>query len=438
MSIDKYLKNIKNKINKDNDNRINKKINKNNKINNFNNKNNNYNSNSNNLNNSFNHFNFKINTTIDEYDVVIIGAGPIGCITGENIKNGKVLIVEEHNAIGVPLQCAGIISKKGVKELGNPKGCVNTVRGAHIYSKNQHIQIGNEEIRAYIFERKIMDKDIGIRAVKNKNIDIWLKSYGKVKDNKDECGVSIVKMGKNYNLNPKIIVGADGAKSTVGKSLNLVNKREILSGAQIEFVNVNNIDDDFVYIFCDRDYCEDFFIWIIPMGKDRVRVGLCDNGNTYNKLINFVNNHPIGSKLLKNAIPVEFSVGTLPIGYSKTVYKNVLLVGDSAGHVKPLSGGGLYYGAKCAKICGKVIDEYLLNKDKKVLKEYEKKWKNLIKREIDFGLRFRKILKKMDNRQYDKLLKFINDYNLTEFINKYGDMDSPSIVVKKVFKECML
>lgn len=393
----------------------------------------------------------------EKYDVIIVGGGPAGCITGEHIKNHKVLIIEEHNTIGVPLQCAGLISKRGVEELGNPQGVVNKIKGAYIYSKNENIKIGNEEIRAYVFERKIMDKDIAKRA--SKKVDFLLNAYGKLietpnnfkknkggllnnlnnllKKSKDNnYSLQINHMGEIYRVNPKIIVGADGARSNIGKSAGIPMNREVLSGAQIELINVD-VDDDFVYVFLDKSYCKDFFTWIIPMGKDRARVGLCDSSNAYNKLINFINNHPIASQMLKNATPVEFSVGALPLGYPKnTVKGNLLLVGDAAGQVKPISGGGLYYGAKSAKICGKIIDEYLTEDkyDLKYLKNYETLWKREIGREIDFGIKFRSILKKMNNDNIDKFLEFIIENEFIEHIIKKGDMDNPSKVLRDILK----
>ncbi|AEH06107.1 geranylgeranyl reductase family protein [Methanothermococcus okinawensis] len=392
----------------------------------------------------------------EKYDVVIIGGGPVGCITGEHIKNHKVLIVEEHQTIGAPLQCAGLVSKKGVEELGNPKGAVNKIRGAYIHSKNHTVKIGNEEVRAYVFERKVMDKDIAIRA--SKKVDFLLKAYGRLITDKNNTinekknllnfnrlnflkrsgnkyGLSINHLRDTYKLYPKVVIGADGARSSIGKSAGIPMNREILSGAQVEVVNVD-IDDDFVHVFFDKSYCKDFFMWIIPMGKDRARVGMCDSSNTYNKLLNFINNHPIASEILKNAVPVEFSVGALPIGHLKTTVKNnLMLVGDAAGQVKPLSGGGLYYGAKCAKICGKIVDEFLSNDyNINYLKKYELMWRKSIGNEIDFGLRFRSILKKMDDKKLNMFLEFVIKNNLIEYINEKGDMDNPSTILKDLFK----
>ncbi|XRO77561.1 geranylgeranyl reductase family protein [Methanocaldococcus sp. 10A] len=369
----------------------------------------------------------------NDYDVVIIGGGPIGCITGENIKNGKVLIVEEHQSIGVPLQCAGLISKNGVKELGNPKGVVNKIKGAYIYSKNNVVKIGNEEIRAYVFERKVMDKDIAIRA--SKKCDFLLKAYGEIEKDKDGYKVKIAHLGEEIELKPKIIVGADGAKTITGKKLGLVNNknREILSSCQFEMVNAN-VDDDFVYVFLDKRYSERFFTWIIPMGNDRVRVGLIDKGNCYNKLMKFINENEIAKGILKKATITEFSTGSLPIGYLDKAFKNnALLVGDAACHVKPLSGGGLYFGAMGGKIAGEVTSKYL-NDEINSLELYDKKWKGKFGNEIKNSLLIRKIFLKLSNDTLNKLIRKLASSDLIDYINKHGDMDRQAFLAMKVLK----
>ncbi|XRO74863.1 geranylgeranyl reductase family protein [Methanocaldococcus sp. 28A] len=369
----------------------------------------------------------------NDYDVVIIGGGPIGCITGENIKNGKVLIVEEHQSIGVPLQCAGLISKNGVKELGNPKGVVNKIKGAYIYSKNNSVKIGNEEIRAYVFERKVMDKDIAIRA--SKKCDFLLKAYGEIEKDKESYKVKITHLGKEMKLKPKIIVGADGVKTITGKKLGLVNNknREILSSCQFEMVNAN-IDDDFVYVFLDKRYSKRFFTWIIPMGNDRVRVGLIDKGNCYNKLMKFINENEIAKEILKKATITEFSTGSLPIGYLDKAFKNnVLLVGDAACHVKPLSGGGLYFGAMGGKIAGEIISKYL-NDEINSLELYDKRWKEKFGNEIKNSLLIRKIFLKLGDDTLDKFIKKLSESDLIDYINKHGDIDKQAYLVMKVLK----
>ncbi len=374
-----------------------------------------------------------INLYKEDYDVIVIGGGPIGCITGENIKNYKVLIVEEHQSIGVPLQCAGLISKRGVRELGNPKGCVNKVRGAYIYTKNNMIKIGNEEIKAYVFERKIMDKDIAIRA--SKKCDFLLKAYGEIEKNKNSYYVKINHLGEDIILYPKVIVGSDGSKSITGKKLGLVNnkKREILSSCQFEMVNAN-CDDNFVYVFLDKKYSKNFFAWIIPMGNDRVRVGLVDKGNCYNKLLKFINENKFAREILEKATITEFSTGSLPIGYlDKTVKDNVLLVGDAACHVKPLSGGGLCFGAIGGRIAGEVITKYL-NGDIEGLELYDKLWKESFGKEIKRGLLLRNVFLKLENDTLDKIIEKLAKSDLIDYINNYGDMDIQTPLIMKIFK----
>jgi flavin-dependent dehydrogenase len=189
-----------------------------------------------------------------------------------------------------------------------------------------------------------------------------------------------------------------------------------------------------VYVFLDRRYSERFFTWIIPMGKDRVRVGLIDKGNCYTKLMKFITEHEIAKEILRDATITEFSTGSLPIGYLDRAFKdNVLLVGDAACHVKPLSGGGLYFGAIGGKIAGEIISKYL-NGEIDSLTLYNKKWKDAFGNEIKNGLRVRKFLLKLGEDTLDELIGKLAKSDLIDYINKHGDMDRQASLAIKVLK----
>ena len=71
------------------------------------------------------------------YDVVIVGAGPVGCRVGELLgkKGLKVLVLEEHSEIGKPVQCAGLVSHRIFDLSGVSKDVVvNVVKKARIFS----------------------------------------------------------------------------------------------------------------------------------------------------------------------------------------------------------------------------------------------------------------------------------------------------------------
>ena len=62
------------------------------------------------------------------YDVIIVGAGPAGSLAARRIaeKGIKVLLIEEHMNIGLPVHCSGWVSgcpftEKLIDEFGRDK-----------------------------------------------------------------------------------------------------------------------------------------------------------------------------------------------------------------------------------------------------------------------------------------------------------------------------
>ena len=113
------------------------------------------------------------------------------------------------------------------------------------------------------------------------------------------------------------------------------------------------------------------------------------------------------------------------LGFTQGFYKNIALVGDAACQIKPLTGGGIYYGLKSAESLAKCIRD-----DK--LDEYDKRLKKKYGKEIRFGLKARQTYERLNN---DKLKDiFLIFKKNARFIEKIANFENHSIVFKEALK----
>ena len=114
-----------------------------------------------------------------------------------------------------------------------------------------------------------------------------------------------------------------------------------------------------------------------------------------------------------------------------------MLVGDAAAQVKPTSGGGIYPGLICATHCANTAIEALEKNDfsPSFLKKYQKNWEKEIGFELKIGMKFRKIFKNLSDKQFNNIVEKFQDPKIIETINKYGDIDYPSKLLKPLLKK---
>jgi geranylgeranyl reductase family protein len=378
-----------------------------------------------------------------EYDVSIVGGGPIGgYIAGEIAKkNFKVSIFEKNKKIGIPVNCAGLVTPRVFKYLDISKKIViqNKVKGANIHSPSGNIlTIGGDKVHAFVIDRSKFDKEIIKKSEKN-GTDIFLKSNV----------LSAQKIGNHIELktsqNPKIkcrlLVGADGPYSKIRERFAFPEPTELIRGIGAEVSNIN-IDSNFVEIFIGRNIAPGFFAWIIPTDKygTKARIGLCIHQKAINSpkyyLSNFLKNKHVHS-FLKDVKISKHIGGIIPLGVLKRTYtSNVLVVGDAAAQVKPTSGGGIFPGLLCASHCAKTVIDALEknNFSSHFLKKYQKLWTKDIGKELSIGMKFRKIYRNLTDKQMDKCIENLQNPKITEIISKYGDIDYPSKLIKPILK----
>jgi digeranylgeranylglycerophospholipid reductase len=122
-----------------------------------------------------------------------------------------------------------------------------------------------------------------------------------------------------------------------------------------------------------------------------------------------------------DAKPIELNIGGVPISgpIKKTYTDGFLVVGDAAGQVDPISGGGIHTTIACARIAGETVAESVKAGDSssKFLKKYENKWKEDVGKSLFQSAKYRKIADKLNDEDMNALAEFIETQNI-EAISK--------------------
>lgn len=394
-----------------------------------------------------------------KYDVVVVGAGPVGSTAARYaaMNGAKVLMIEEHAFIGSPVGCTGLLSTRAVAECElkpSDEFVFNSVRGAFVHAPDgQCLPIDGKQTKAYVVSRKNFDRALAVMAAEEGvELSLRTRAVGLEKPDAEfenegqknpQIKLRVIRNGKPETICTSVVIGADGVKSRIASYAGLKKPARVLPGIQIEAPYASE-DSDFVELF-PGSFAPGFFAWTVPVNEKTSRIGLalepglaCKGGQEDCSPLSYL------EKLLRSNPHVkarysggmlDFVVGGIPIGpQEKTASDGVLLVGDAAGQTKPTSGGGIYTGAFAAKIAGKVAAQAALEGDTSAerLSEYDQLWRKGLGKELEIGMKIHDYIGKLEDRQFNDLIGSLNTPSILNTITEYGDMDHPSILLRKL------
>ncbi len=378
-----------------------------------------------------------------ETDILVIGAGPAGSTAAKHaaIGGASVIVIDKKSEIGSPKRCAEGVSKDGLKKLGiepSPRWVTKEATGVRMVSPNgTAVNLTDEKVKlpeaGYILERKVFDKHMAMDAGRA-GAKIMVKTLATgLRREEDQVVVTVEHMGEELEIKAKIVIAADGPESRVGRWAGLktaLKPKNMESCAQFEMAGVQMAEPDCIE-FHFGSVSPGGYAWIFPKGDDIANVGLgvlttITDKTAYQHLLEFVESNPA----TQNAQPVELNIGGDPVGglLKKKVADNVLVTGDAASMVNPLTGGGIISGMLGGRIAGQVAAQAVSDGDysHKNLKVYEKLC------EDELGESFKKYLKA---KEY---LLSLSDEELDEIANVFKDSDFETIntaeMVRKLVK----
>ncbi|MFQ6128420.1 MAG: geranylgeranyl reductase family protein [Thermoplasmata archaeon] len=365
-----------------------------------------------------------------EFDVLVVGAGPTGCLIAQRLcrEGFSVAVAEEHREIGEPVRCSGLVTKRVLAFLADERSVLNRVRGAHIFSPSAHkITIGGKTEKAVVLDRALADRGLA-KAASREGAEMFVDTRAiAARRTSGGVNVTLAHAKEIKKVTCKILVGADGVKSSAARWFDLSQPEITVSGFQAE-MSGGDFEENFVSLYVGNDVAPGFFSWVIPAG-DTFRVGLCvREGSAYEYFNRFLTN-PLVSEKLKEAEPISYQAGTIPFGLSKrTAGDNVVIVGDAACQVKATSGGGLYTGLVSADECAKVLVDSLESGDHshEFLSSYERMWYERVGRELKRDLMLHRAFARLSDKQLERIFDLVDRKDILDTITRKGDIDYPS------------
>lgn len=372
-----------------------------------------------------------------DYDVIIVGAGPAGCTTARLVAQAgyRVLVLEEHPAAGEPVRCAGLVSPRTLEAAGlGSDVVVSAVTAARIHGPlGAVLSVGGSRVYALAVDRAAFDRRLAEAAAGAGAEMVFSARVTRLEHVRGGVRVRWRQGRSTGEGVGRLVVGADGPNSVVARWCGLPPPPAAvrLWAAEVELPHTC---DGTVDLFLGRTVAPGWFGWLIPVGPSRARVGTgTANGEAPGACF----------RRLAARYPQVFGAmrvlrttgGVVPLGLRPKCYgERVMVVGDAAGQVKPISGGGLYPGLLGARLCARVACESLARGDcsEARLFRYQRLLEEQMGREFRLALRHREVYLRLTDRDVDEILRFLSRPYWRRVIAAWGDTDYPSLLAGRL------
>jgi len=369
------------------------------------------------------------------YDIAVIGAGPVGSyIAGELASFGfRVALLEEHEEVGKPVQCAGLITPRVFDITGRRIAVLNSISGARVHAPDgRTIELDGGREMAVAIDRSLFDRTLAEDAIR-KGADLLLGTAVRdFSDGGDAITVRARKAAEATEIRSRMVVGADGIQSVTARNFGMETSRRIFSAFEIETHEVSTPENR-VDIFTGSSVAPQFFAWIVPTGDGGGRVGLAAPGNAY-RHFRELEGHDEWGKYFRRSGAYHYIAGGIPIGppAARSYSNRAIIVGDAAGHVKATSGGGIYMGLRAATHAVTAVRDAL--ERGAPLKRYEDGWRSDIGKELERAYRIHRIYASLSDEDLNRIFELLDSDKVLGVIEKNGDIDYPSRLVMPLLK----
>ncbi len=370
-------------------------------------------------------------------DVAVIGGGPGGLHAGILLAKAgfRVTLFEEHDEVGRPVHCTGVLTDDAFEEFGLTRASVlNTLSTARFFSPaGFEVSYTTPSIEAHVVDRRMLDQTIAQRAIL---AGVEMRVGRRVRNVEETPRGMRVDIDGEEPVHARAVVLACGASYGLQRRFGLGMPPVALNSAQLEVPASRGGD---VEVYFGGDVAPGGFAWTVPVTRAAgsfVRVGLMCEGDALTFFHQFVGRVGRSWGIPPEAITEPrrrfLPLSTLP----RTFASRLLVVGDAAGLVKPTTGGGIYYSLVSAALAAETLIPALRNDqlDADTLAAYQQRWRRRLGPELQAQLALRMLAQRLTDPEIDSLFDLARTNGVMPLVRRTAKFNQHRHLITELFR----
>lgn len=357
-----------------------------------------------------------------DVDVLVVGAGPAGAVAAWQAKQAApeldVVLLERDRAVGSPVRCAEGVGDAGLREFVNPDGAdwvSRRITDVILEAPDDTPVVLADCGLGWILDRTRFDAHLAAEAASaGAGVLVGAEATGMSRNGDGRWHVSVKERGTEEVYRARVVIGADGVETMVGRWAGLdtrVPARDMESCAQYVLQRID-FNPNAIYLQFSNVIAPGGYAWIFPKAVGVANVGLglvalkTDGRNARQYLDAWI------ARRFPNGARTGYTVGGVIVHTTikKTYGDGVLVAGDAAHMINPLSGGGINNAMKAGRLAGCTAAAAIRENDttERRLSAYHQAWMDLLGEDHLKYYRLKQALEHMDDAFLNSLARTMN------------------------------